>query len=114
MDIDVFPNTLEYWGPNGMVFFRNIQARWMPIRSERGSVTIALERPGASGDQGIYADRIELSNIQPRFNFPDLSGNGRIVRDWGYLQVAAMSGRSVGLIRAVTRPTWAAASWAGA
>jgi hypothetical protein len=90
MDIDVFPNTLEYWGPNGMVFFRNIQARWMPIRSERGSVTIALERPGASGDQGIYADRIELSNIQPRFNFPDLSGNGRIVRDWGYLQVAAI------------------------
>ena len=90
MDIDVFPNTLEYWGPNGMVFFRNIQARWMPIRSERGSVTIALERPGASGDQGIYADRIELSNIQPRFNFPDLSGNGRIVRHWGYLQVAAI------------------------
>ena len=43
-----------------MVFFPNMQARWMPIRSERGSVTIPLERPGASGDQGIYADRIEL------------------------------------------------------
>jgi hypothetical protein len=25
MDIDVFPNSLEYWGPSGMVFFRNIQ-----------------------------------------------------------------------------------------
>ena len=25
MDIDVFPNSFEYWGPNGMVFFRNIQ-----------------------------------------------------------------------------------------
>src|SRR5262245_53646236 len=23
MDIDVFPNSVEYWGPNGMVFFRN-------------------------------------------------------------------------------------------
>src|SRR3984885_4609659 len=66
MDIDVFPNTLEYWGPNGMVFFRNIQARWMPIRSERGSVTIALERPGASGDQGIYAHPIGPSDVQPR------------------------------------------------
>jgi hypothetical protein len=31
MDIDVFPNSLEYWGPSGMVFFRNIQVRWMPI-----------------------------------------------------------------------------------
>ncbi|WP_158752119.1 DcaP family trimeric outer membrane transporter [Acidobacterium sp. S8] len=60
MDIGVFPNTIEYWGPSGMVSFRNVQVRWMPIRSEKGSVTIALERPGASGDQGIYADRIEL------------------------------------------------------
>jgi DcaP outer membrane protein len=90
MDIGVFPNTLEYWGPNGMVFFRNVQIRWMPIRSKRGGITIALERPGASGDQGVYADRIELSNIRPRFNFPDLSGNGRIDRNWGYLQVAGI------------------------
>src|SRR5271170_158200 len=90
MDIGVFPNTLEYWGPSGMVFFRNVQVRWMPIRGEKGSVTIALERPGASGDQGIYADRIELSDIRPRFNFPDLSGNARINRNWGYLQMAAI------------------------
>ena len=34
MDIDVFPNSLEYWGPNGMVFFRNIQFRWMPIKGD--------------------------------------------------------------------------------
>ena len=27
MDIGVFPNSLEYWGPNGMVFFRNVQLR---------------------------------------------------------------------------------------
>jgi len=26
----VFPNSIEYWGPNGMVFFRNVQFRWMP------------------------------------------------------------------------------------
>ena len=29
MDPDVFPNSLEYWGPPGMVFFRNVQARWI-------------------------------------------------------------------------------------
>ena len=34
MDIDVFPNSLEYWGPTGMVFFRNVQARWMPIKGD--------------------------------------------------------------------------------
>ncbi len=45
MDIDVFPNTLEYWGPSGMVFFRNIQIRYMPIQGD-SRLTIALERPG--------------------------------------------------------------------
>ena len=30
MDIDVFPNTVEYWGPTGMAFFRNIQIRYIP------------------------------------------------------------------------------------
>jgi len=90
MDIGVFPNTLEYWGPSGMVFFRNLQIRWMPLRSKKGGITVALERPGGSGDQGTYSDRIELANIHPRFNFPDLSGNARIVGNWGYLQVAGI------------------------
>src|ERR1044072_8590119 len=89
MDIDVFPNSLEYWGPNGMVFFRNIQFRWMPLKG-RNAVTIALERPGASADQGVFQDRIELQGIRPKFDLPDLSGNVRFTRDWGYLQVAGM------------------------
>ena len=59
MDIDVFPNTIEYWGPTGMVFFRNVQVRWMPIQGD-SRLTIAVERPGASADAGSIADRIEL------------------------------------------------------
>ena len=82
MDIDVFPNSLEYWGPTGMVFFRNVQVRWMPIKGDR-SLTIALERPGASGDQGVYADRIELQNIKGRFPLPDLSGEYTLRRQVG-------------------------------
>ena len=89
MDIDVFPNSLEYWGPNGMVFFRNVQFRWMPFKG-RNSVTLAVERPGASGDQGVFADRIELQGIRPKFDLPDFSGNVRFTRDWGYFQVAGM------------------------
>ena len=34
MDPDVFPNSLEYRGPSGMVFFRNVQVRWMPLRGD--------------------------------------------------------------------------------
>ncbi len=89
MDIDVFPNSLEYWGPNGMVFFRNLQFRWMPLKG-RNSVTLAVERPGASGDQGVFADRIELKGIRPKFDLPDFSGNVRFTRDWGYFQAAGM------------------------
>ena len=33
----------------------------------------ALERPGASGDQGVYADRVELEDIRARFPLPDFS-----------------------------------------
>jgi hypothetical protein len=89
MDIDVFPNSLEYWGPNGMVFFRNVQFRWMPLKG-RNSVTLAVERPGASADQGPFADRIELQGVRPKFDLPDFSGNVRFTRDWGYFQAAGM------------------------
>lgn len=89
MDIDLFPNSLEYWGPNGMVFFRNVQVRWMPVKGD-SRVTVALERPGASGDQGLVADRIELDDIRPHFPLPDLSAEGRYGADWGYVELAGI------------------------
>src|SRR3979411_1970823 len=90
MDIDVFPNSLEYWGPNGMVFFRNLPFRWMPIRSDRLRLTFAVERPGASADGGVYADRVELQGIKPKFDMPDFSWSVRAIRGWGYLQLAGI------------------------
>jgi hypothetical protein len=89
MDIDVFPNTVEYWGPPGMAFFRNVQVRYMPIQGDT-RMTIALERPGASGDQGIYSDRVELADIQPHFPLPDLSAEYRVGREWGYVELAGI------------------------
>ena len=89
MDIDVFPNTVEYWGPTGMAFFRNVQFRWMP-KMGATAVTLALERPGASGDPGDYGDRVELSGIQTRLQYPDLSAHVRFNRDWGHVQLAGI------------------------
>ena len=91
MDIDVFPNSLEYWGPTGMVFFRNVQVRWMPIQGETRA-TLALERPGASGDAGVLADRIGLQNVVGRFPIPDFSGEYRFGRPWGYVEAAGLLG----------------------
>ena len=89
MDIDVFPNTLEYWGPNGMAFFRNVQLRYMPIQGDT-RLTIALERPGASADGGDYADHVDLSALKPVFPLPDLSAEYRKAISKGYVEVAGI------------------------
>lgn len=90
MDIDVFPNSLEYWGPTGMVFFRNVQVRWMPIKSDSRQLTLALERPGASNDAGRLEDRIELEDVTGRLPMPDVSGHYRMNGGFGHVQVAGM------------------------
>ncbi|NEU09583.1 hypothetical protein GZH53_14750 [Flavihumibacter sp. R14] len=89
MDIDVFPNTVEYWGPTGMAFFRNVQVRFMPIQGD-SRLTFALERPGASADQGVYAGRIELADVRPRFKLPDFSAEYRHGGAFGYVELAGI------------------------
>ena len=33
-DTDVYPNSLEYWGPTGIPWFRNVQLRYTAIQHE--------------------------------------------------------------------------------
>ena len=91
MDIDIFPDSVEYWGPNGMVFFRNRQVRYMPVMGKNHHVTISLEEPGASGDAGEYNEFLASRNgLSARFPVPDLAANYRYSDDWGYVQAAAI------------------------
>jgi hypothetical protein len=87
MDVDVFPNILDYWGPNGMLFFRNVQVFWEPYRAGDSNARVAIEAPGASADTGIFGSRIELQNIKARFPAPDLTGHYRKGNAWGYVQI---------------------------
>ncbi|HEY2796477.1 MAG TPA: DcaP family trimeric outer membrane transporter [Thermoanaerobaculia bacterium] len=91
MDPDVFPNSIEYWGPNGMVFFRNVQVRYMPMRGKH-ELFLALERPGASADGGRFADRVELQdqNLKGHFPAPDFSAHYKESGDWGHVQLAGI------------------------
>ena len=89
MDIDVFPNSIEYWGPTGMVFFRNIQVRYMPIQGPTFA-TIALERPGGSADGQSYSEVQQLNDVRDQFSFPDLSAEYRRAMDWGYIEAAGI------------------------
>jgi hypothetical protein len=65
MDIDVFPNSIEYWGPNAMAFFRNVQVRYYFMKGD-DEIVVALERPGASADGGVASDFIATEGLQGR------------------------------------------------
>lgn len=88
-DFDGFPNMLEYWGPTGMSLCKNVQIRFIPLKGEN-RLAFAVERPGASADEGIYRDRIELSDVRPKFSLPDFSAEFRMTRSWGYAELAGI------------------------
>ena len=90
MDTDVFPNQLEYWGPNGIIWYRNVQFRFTAWSKGDSNLMIAAERPGASADQGVYADRIELQGVTPRNPMPDITGHFRLAGKGGHIQVAGL------------------------
>ncbi len=116
MDGDVFPNVLDYWGPNGMLFLRNVQVFWEPIPRRR------LERPhrgrGARRERRcrhVLPDRIELQNIKARFPAPDFTGHYRCGAKWATSRSAARSATSPTTICSpTTSSTWADTSGAGA
>jgi len=89
MDADVFPNSIEYWGPNGMVFFRNIQLRYTPIKGQN-TLAFSLEKPGSSGDPGERVDDPDIAGLQPRWPLPDVTARYRRNEDWGHYQVAGI------------------------
>lgn len=106
MDIDIFPNTIDYWGPTGMVFYRNQQARYsFPMGEDEFSV--ALEDPGSALTVGRFRDTTAcdlptppadcesidstLGELFQSYNdLPDLSVRYRNNGDFGHYQVAGM------------------------
>ena len=87
---DVAPITLDFWGPTGMVFYRNIQLRYSAIRNQHHLLNLALERPGATADEGIYQGYIGLQNVKPLFRYPDFSVEYRRMYSKGFLEVAGI------------------------
>src|SRR5215510_2811236 len=90
MDLEVFPITLDYWGPLTRVFNFIAQMRYIPIEKQDERLTIAIERPGATADGGVYTNSIELQGINPDFDFPNLAGHYRRGGKWGYVQIGGL------------------------
>ncbi|MCG8393533.1 MAG: DcaP family trimeric outer membrane transporter [Pseudomonadales bacterium] len=84
MDGDVFPNVIDYWGPSGMVFLRNPQIRWTPVKGDQ-TIAMAIEAPGSGVDNGLDPNTVGGDN-----EYPDLTAHFRQVGDWGHFQVAGI------------------------
>jgi DcaP outer membrane protein len=98
MDSDIFPNVIDYWGPNGTVSVRTPQIRWTPIHHGDDTFAVAIEKPSNDIDVGQFS-RFEdqgLANFQPNNEIPDITAQYRKVQDWGHLQIAGIL-RKLGL-----------------
>ena len=85
MDGDIFPNMIEYWGPAGMVLYRQPQLRFSPIRGA-STLAFALERPGTVIDAGTLAGTFEGHSP-----LPDLTAHYRFGLSAGHVQLAAIA-----------------------
>jgi DcaP outer membrane protein len=92
MDIDVFPNVIDYWGPPGMVFFRNVQIRWTAYRTANDSIAVALEKPSNDVDPGNIREipNYDGAVVQGDQTVPDLTAQYRHDDTWGHYQLAAI------------------------
>jgi len=91
MDGDTFPNTIDYWGPVGMVFLRNPQARYT-FTSGAHKFAIAIEKPGNDIDTGNIRelDPNLGANIRGNEKLPDLTAQYRYEGGWGHVQLAGI------------------------
>jgi hypothetical protein len=114
MDGDVFPNTIDYWGPAGMVFYRNVQIRWTPLRSEASHFAIAIERPSNDIDPGNLRliDGLEDLRVQNDEELPDLTAQYRYGDGWGHVQVGGIL-RKVGFELSLDGTDWVDGSETG-
>ena len=91
MDTDVFPVTLDYWGPSSRIFYLNIQMRYTPVYNEKKRFAIALERPGGTADGTDYSNSVEVGHLKPRLPLPNLVSHYRQTWKWGHVQVAGIA-----------------------
>jgi hypothetical protein len=75
-----------------MVFYRNVQIRWTPYRTDHSQFAIAIERPSNDIDSGNLRlipglEDIEVNNDE---EVPDLTAQYRYGDDWGHVLVGGI------------------------
>jgi DcaP outer membrane protein len=92
MDIDVFPNLIDYWGPPGMVFLRDPQVRWTAYRTANDSFAFAIERPSNDVDAGNIrlVQGFESTTVRGDQTIPDFTAQFRHDDTWGHYQISGI------------------------
>ena len=92
MDIDVFPNVIDYWGPPGMVFYRTPQFRWTFFSDDHSRFAIALEKPGNDVDPGNIrlVEEFSEATVRGHQTAPDFTVAYRYDDAWGHAQLAGI------------------------
>jgi len=106
MDPGVFPNTIDYWGPTGMVFYRNQQARYsMPLGEDM--LSFSLEDPDTSLTIGRFrnvkacdlpdpesgcgsTDSTAADIFQAHNDLPDFTASYQNNGDFGHYKLAGI------------------------
>ena len=114
MNLDTFPNTIDYWGPSGMSFIRNPQVRYTAPLGEGTRFAVSLEAPNAAIDTGKVSPIASNLGLQGRTQFPDVIGKYAMDRKWGHVPELAGMVRSVGYESTATpdnNPSGAKTGW---
>ncbi len=91
MDISIFPNSHQYWGPSGMVFNRNPQIRYT-LPFESSSLSFSIEQQNAGLDAGVVTeiDPTLGANIVAKSELPDFTARYRQQHGRGHWQGAGV------------------------
>lgn len=95
MDGSIVPNTVEFFGPSGMVLLRNIQISYKLVDSQKSQVQVGIENPSATSDlgpfRGDFTFREKLSDLVFTNKLPALTFHYRRNFEKGHLQAGWVS-----------------------
>jgi DcaP outer membrane protein len=115
MNLDAFPNVLDYWGPSGNVFVRNPQIRFTPLNAGGNKLAVSLESPNAAIDTGKFSVSDAASGIRGRSAWPDIVGRYTLEGKKGQVSGAGIL-RAIGYENTLTAdnsPSGTKMGWGG-
>jgi hypothetical protein len=89
MDINSFPNVLDYWGPNSMVFTRQPQIRYSTAIGDTGKIMFTIEKSSSDfATPRVLPPGIDPNDYDDINELPDITASYFHNGDFGYIKTA--------------------------